>query len=63
MPETPDFDQIARRLFDPLFDLGQGLHDVTITPEFLEELRLRVAAQLRLVWNIRMTIARNVGDA
>ena len=32
MPHSPDFDRIAQGLLEPLVDLGQGQHDVTITP-------------------------------
>lgn len=48
MVETPDFEQIARRMF-PVDNMG---HDA-IAAELSAESRAHVVEQLRLVWNAR----------
>jgi hypothetical protein len=58
MPETPDFEAIARRIF-PVDDIG---HDA-LAAALSAESRDHLVAQLRLVWNARGQADLNALDA
>jgi len=53
LPETPDFDQIARQMFTFPQDDGTGTIGVIINKAFWEARRVAVATHLRLIWNAR----------
>jgi hypothetical protein len=53
MPETPDFDQIARRVLDPQSDDGAGLPGTVVDDAYFAARRRDIAEQLRLGWNAR----------
>jgi hypothetical protein len=54
MPESPDFDQIARRLLDVVLEDVEGLDMMSAAQEgWSERVIAQIAEQLRQIWNAR----------